>query len=188
MRLNHIARRLAMASLCVLIARSAPAELTGRQLKSPALAAELQAAMEEKKLEAIALPDPGTPGGFIAVLLIPKVQLLVVAARHPSVDYVTYQIQQKKYRDVYTLLQQPDVTAERVFFQDMGADGLHATEGSVDVMYVHGKQTVLGGDDRKGGGPKTAKALQDADERYARMLRHAIAAARAETGGTLPDE
>jgi hypothetical protein len=91
---------------------------------------------------------------------------------------VTYQIQQKKYRDVYSVLQQPDATAGRVFFQDIGADGLTTTPGAVDVMYVSGEQTVLDGQ-----GKDAAKKLRDADERYSRLLRHAVGAAQAYTGG-----
>ena len=143
-----------------------------QELKSPALAAELQTVMSEKKLDAIALPDPERPGAYIAVLVFPKVQLLVVAARHDSGDYLKYQIEQKKYREVYSQLQQSSVTPDRVFFQDMGADGLQA-RGAVDVMYVQGKQTIVGG------GKTNAKQMREADERYSRMLRFAIDAARA---------
>jgi hypothetical protein len=141
--------------------------------QSPALAKELQTVMVEKKLDAIAAADPETAGGFIAVLLFPDVQLLAVAAPHPSADYLQYQIAQKNYREVYSVLQQTDVTPRRLFFQDLGADGLRGAGPAVDVMYDRGKQTLL-----DGRGRDASKALRAADERYARILRIAIAAAR----------
>ena len=180
MTLERSARTVLIVLACVVGGRAALAQPSAQELKSPALTAELQRVMGEKKLDAIALPDPESAGGFIAVLVIPKVQLLAVSARHPSTEYVAYQIQQKKYRDVYSVLQQPDATPGRVFFQDIGADGLNATPGSVDVMYVSGKQTMLDGE-----GKDAARKLREADEHYSRLLRHALAAAQAYTGGGL---
>ena len=175
MTANHsAARALALTLGCLIVWPAVNARSDGGELKSPALTKELQQVMAEKKLEAIALADPEKPGEFIAVLVFPNVQLLAVAARHPSGDYLTYQIQQKNYREVYGVLQQADKTPDRLFFQDIGADGFSSGAGNVDVMYDRGVQTLL---DEKG--KDAAKKLQAADERYSRILRLALEAARA---------
>ena len=169
------ARALLVTLACLVVWPATTVRSNATNMKSPALAKELQQVMAEKTLDAIAVADPEKPGAFIAVLVFPKVQLLAVAAPHASADYLAYQIQQKKYREVYNVLQQPEATPARVFFQDIGADGLGGA-GGVDIMYDRGVQTVLDGK-----GKDAAKKLQAADERYSRMLRLAIDAARAHT-------
>lgn len=40
--------------------------------------------MSSRQIETFAAPDPEVLGGFVAALLVPKVQLLVFAAQYPS--------------------------------------------------------------------------------------------------------
>ena len=152
------------------------------ETKSAALAQELSSVMRAAGLDAIALQDPAEPGRFIAAMLIPGVQLLTVTARHSSPDYVTWQIGQKQYREVYGLLQQGGLTDSRLFFQDLGVDGLPSSgQDSVDVMYERGAQTIFNGDAKNGGGSKRddEKKLRQADAQYSRLLQLAIEAIRA---------
>lgn len=158
-----------------------PAAASAQDLKSPALAKEFASAMANAKLEAIAFEDPQEPDRFVAAMLYPGVQLLMVAARHTSPDYLTWQIQQKQYKDVYGLLQQGGLTDTRVFFQDLGADGLPtSSESRVDVMYEKGVQTLFDGGSGNGDSKREyPEKLRKADQQYSRLLQLAIDAARA---------
>jgi hypothetical protein len=155
------------------------------EMKSAALAKELSSVMTAAGLDATALEDPEEPGRFIAAMLIPDVQLLIVTARHSSPDYVIWQIQQKQYREVYALLQQSDLTDSRLFFQDLGVDGLPGPgQDSVDVMYQRGAQAVFDGGGKNGGRSKGyEKKLRDADAQYSRLLQLAIHATRTRAPG-----
>jgi hypothetical protein len=147
-----------------------------QEMKSPALAKELASLMTDAKLEAIALQHPEAPDQFVAAMLFPEVQLLMVTARHPSPDYLKWQIEQKQYKEVYGLLQQSGLKESRLFFQDLAADGLPAPgRDSVDVMYERGVQTLFDGDGKNGGSKEAYRQmLRDADEQYSRLLQLAI--------------
>ena len=174
-------RRLAaVALLCGATAAPNAASAT-MQLQSPALAAELQAVLAQKQLEAIAVQDPAAPDRVIAVLAFPGVQLLVVSARPRSVEYAKWQIGQQQYRQVYESLQQTGLAEHRLFFQDLGADGLPATtDDGVDVMYEGGSQTLFDNAVKRKGrdAEEFRKRLLEADAQYSRILRLAIAAAK----------
>ncbi len=168
------------AVICGLLYSGSLSAAAPEEMKSAALAKELSSVMKAAGADAIALEDPEEPGRFIAAMLIPDVQLLMVTARHSSPDYVTWQIGQKQYREVYALLQQSDVTDSRVFFQDLGVDGLpRPGQDSVDVMYERGAQTVFNGGQNGGSKGGYEKKLRDADAQYSRLLRLAIQAIRA---------
>ena len=165
---------------CAAAAQAQPSD-ANRTLQSPALAAELQTVLAEKGIDAIATTDPDAPDRFIAILAFPKVQLLAVAARPSSADYIKWQIGQKQYRQAYEQLQQSGLAEHRLFFQDMGADGLPAIgDDGVDVMYERGTQIVLDGAKKRGQEAAAYRdKLQAADAEYSRMLRLALTAARA---------
>ena len=159
-----------------------PAAARAEEMRSPRLAKELSSAMTTAKLDAIALQDPEAPDRFIAAMLIPDVQLLMVTATHSSPDYVKWQIGQKQYKDVYALLQQSGSAETRLFFHDLGADGLPAPgSDAVDVMYERGEQTLFDGTGKNGGGSRERyqETLREADVRYSRLLRLAVDAVRA---------
>jgi len=76
---------------------------------------------------------------------------------------------------VYMLLQQSDMPATRVYFQDLGVDGLPPRgSDSVDLMFEANTQTMFGGKN----GESDAKKLRDADEHYSRLLQLTIDAVR----------
>lgn len=158
-----------------------PLTLFAQEMRSAPLAKELTALMTAAKLDAMALQDPDAPDRFVAVMLFPEVQLLMVSAAHPSADYVKWQIEQKQYPDAYASLQQSGLTNTRLFFQDLGADGLSRPgTDNVDVMYERGVQTLLNGNPENGGGSKGGyeKKLREADAQYSRLLQLAIDALR----------
>jgi len=115
-------------------------------------------------------------------------QMLVVSARHPSVDGLTQRIAARQYRDVYLDLQGTPTPQHKFFVQDSGADGISNARpegGGVDVLYEDGvTQTLFNGR------PKAQKLtpeqynarLAAADARYAHLLTLLTAAARQDPG------
>ena len=137
-------------------------------------ASEFVMLMKSRGLEAYAVQDPNTPGGFVAAMLVPDVQLLVVAAKSTSPDYLQTQIAQQQYQEVYSTLSSTAVPGTELFFQDMGCDGL-ARDGdeNVDIVYKRGTvQTIFDGDWKKHNMSKTAyeEKYQNADTSYGALL------------------
>jgi hypothetical protein len=136
--------------------------------------------MSTHQQTAMAVKDPET-GEFVAALFFPEVQLLVVSARPSASAYLDEQIAAKKFQEVYVALQDSSLRSSRVFFQDLGADGLHADGGdSVDVFYDHGQQILFDGQPRKH--KLSEEVYRDkfgaADARYARIVDLLLAQAR----------
>jgi hypothetical protein len=153
--------------------------LSAQEFRSGPLASELTQLMKSRKLGAIAAKDPDTPDRFVAALAFPDVQLLVVAARYSVPQVLDEQLGKRRYDDVYAALQQSSFPESKVFFQDLKADGLHATaDAGVDVMYdqvVH--QTMFDGNPAKQNltGAAYAEKLRAADALYSRLLTLLIA-------------
>jgi hypothetical protein len=141
--------------------------------QSTPLARELVALASARGLQAVAAPDPDAPDRFVAALVFPDVQLLVVAARHPSPVLVQSQLARREFREVYTELQEAPIKETKLFFQDLGADGIGAAGDNVDVMYERGvDQTLFDGNWKKA---RLSKSQYDervtaADARYSRLL------------------
>lgn len=131
----------------------------------------LTAVMSTHQQTAIAAKDPDT-GEFVAALFFSGVQLLVVSARSPAAALLDEQIAAKKFQDVYVALQDPSVRSSRLFFQDLGADGLHADGKTVDVLYEQGQQFLFDGQPQKHRLSEQAyrEKFGTADARYARMV------------------
>jgi hypothetical protein len=143
--------------------------------------------MKSRNLDAFAAPDPETPDRFVAAMLVPGVQLLVVAAKSTSPDYMKSQLAQQQYRDVYAALHASAVPETKVFFQDMGSDGL-SLDGSTstDIMYERGTaQTIFDGDWKRQKVSKSAydEKLRKADAEYSRLLGVLSESLRVSPGG-----
>ena len=144
-----------------------------RQQNSEALAARLASAMTERHLDAIAAQDPEAPDRFVAALLIPNAQLLVVSAQYPATAELQALLTQQNYRDVYTALHQPAAQQSRFFIMDAGGDGLRTGGDGVDVLYEKGTiQTLFDGRWKQQGLSEAAysKRAQDAEARYSQLL------------------
>jgi hypothetical protein len=110
--------------------------LHAEESRSAPLAKELAALMTQQKLDAFAAKNPNEPNMFVAALLFPGVQLLVVAGQPIAPAATQVQLDQKQYADIYTTLQQAVVPESKIFFQDLKADGLHAkSPDAVDILY-----------------------------------------------------
>ena len=155
----------------------------GQESTSATAAKELVGAMTERKLSSIALQDPEATDRFIAAMVFPGVQILLVAGQVLSPDYLKYQLSQKQFADVYTGLQANAVVETKVFFHDLGADGLHPGGETVNIMYERGtKQTIFDRNWKKRGLSESAyqKTFRDADARYTRLLTLALEAEQAQ--------
>jgi len=141
--------------------------------QSPKAAEGLVGLMKSRQLGTVAATDPQNPGRVIAAMLIPDVQLLVVGAKSSASPYLESQIAQGQFAEVYAVLNSTAVPETKIFFEDMGCDGLTNDDEGIDVMYERGTvQTIFDGDWKR---QKLSKEdyenkLHKADAEYARML------------------
>ena len=169
--MTTLARRSQLFVIIVfLLVATSPAGAQERQ--SSALVGNLASLMTERQLEAMAAQDPESPDRFVAALLMPNVQLLIVSAQYPAPAELQAQLDRQKYRDVYTALHQPSAQPTRFFLMDIGCDGLGAGDASVDVLYEKGTQTLFDGRWKQQGLSEAdyTKRVQDAETRYSRLL------------------
>jgi len=155
--------------------------------QSAAPAVKLGELLAAKNLTAVAARDSSEPGRFVAALLVPHVQLLVVSARYSQPDLLDGRLVRKEYRDAYEDIFSASIKETKVFFEDANADGLCNDRTAPDVMYEGGvKQTIFDGDWHKHG--LSEKAYTDlytkADARYAQMLSDLIAVLDPSAAGT----
>ncbi len=159
----------------------AAAPAAAQESRSSAPARELAALLASRHASAIAAKDPDAPDRYVAALCFPDVQLLVVAAPYPSPAVLDDAIARKDYQTVYGALQSPTIKDGKVFFQDMGADGLRGKgEGAVDVLYERVTEQTLFGDasGRRKTGTSYVEKLTAADALYSRLLTVLLAQAR----------
>ena len=138
-------------------------------------------ALNQAGSESIASMDPTEPGAFVAALHIKGGQLLVVRARHPSVDALSARLAARQFRDVYMDLQATPTPQGKVFVMDSGADGLPSDSeqpAKVDVVYEDGTRQIMfnGARAQKLSADAYRQQLQDADAKYTRLLNVLIAA------------
>lgn len=166
------ARWSATVALCVGVLYHATVSAQGPP--SATLAPQLTALMASHKLGAVAAVEPNSPDRFVAAMVFPGVQLLVVSARHPAPAALQEQMAKKAYSEVYASLQQSAIQDSKLFIQDLDADGLRAKPGAgVDVMIEHVvKQTMFDGHPSKQKLSEAAYAemFNAADSTYSRLL------------------
>jgi hypothetical protein len=145
---------------------------------STSLARELASAMTARHLDAFAAKVPGTTDEYVAALLYPSVQLLVIGARHPTPAALDPLLAERKFHDLYEALHGTPLRDSILFVQDMGADGLRVDEKqSPDVVYqqvVH--QTVLTGDVTA---PQYRREIESIDPAYSKLLQALLDAVQA---------
>lgn len=168
----------AVVIVVALLAPSVPAAAGGG---SGPVAGELTTLLTDRHLDSMAAQDPEAPTRFVAALLIPNSQLLVVSAEYPAPAELQAQLTQKNYRDIYAALQQPVSLSTRVFFIDAGCDGLRSGGDTVDVMYEKGKQMMFDGHWKQQGLSEEdyRKKVGTADEQYTRLLTVLVSAVKA---------
>lgn len=161
------------APVVVAIVCLAAAPAGAQEQQSPALVGNLASLMTARQLDAVAAQDPDSPDRFVAALLMPDVQLLIVSAQYPTPAELQSQLAQQKYRDVYAALHQPSAQPTRFFLMDSGCDGLKGGGDGVDVLYEKGTtQTLFDGKWKQQGLSEAvySKRAQEAETRYSRLL------------------
>ena len=152
---------------------------------SPVTTKELVATMTTQQLTAFAVQDPAAPTRFVAALLFPGTQLLMVGAVSTSPDYMKAQIAQKQYAEAYSALNASAAPETKLLFQDMGCDGLSRDEEHVDVMYDEsGRQVLFDGRGKISGLSKTEYAVTfaTAETQYTTMVTVLLKGLRAASG------
>lgn len=148
--------------------------------RSAALAKELAALLQEKKLDSIATRAPDAADRFVAALFFPG-QLLVVSARYQSPPLLNERIARHEYRDVYVDLNAASMPESRVLFSDLGADGFRPTRVANEPFDTHdadGKAIRFDGNWRedKMSEQEYMKAFAQADESYTAALELLVSA------------
>jgi hypothetical protein len=140
---------------------------------SSELAKQLTAMVVAQHRDAVAAPDPDAADRFVAALVFPNAQLLVISATYAAPVLLMQQIAAKDYKDVYLALQQSGRKDGSLFFQDMGADGLHPESATVDVLYENNGDPFLFDRAHRPRGLSDAayqQKLTSADAQYSRLL------------------
>ncbi|MBS1817613.1 MAG: hypothetical protein JSU08_06775 [Acidobacteria bacterium] len=152
------------------------------QPASAALARELTTTLAARHLDAFAARDPQAADGFVAALLYPNVQLLVVSGRYPAPDALAAQLQAGRFQEAYAALQGNAVPDSKLFVQDMQADGLRGdADQTPDIVYEKVvTQTILNGNPKSGDYRKTLKSK---DEAYSRALQVLLEALKSQPAG-----
>jgi len=171
-----VAAILACAAVGLLAqAPAAPASASATKAK------ELVTLLAEKKVEGVTAKDPEQASRFVAALLVPKVQLLVVSAVYSRPMDMEYRLYNKDFMNAYLDLKSSALASERVFVDDALGDGLVALPGknlAHDSITTGADTIVFNGDfadprrknQKKISQDDYMKAFGDADQRYARLL------------------
>ena len=178
-RRRPLALLLAVAALAgVLVRAQAPSTASESGVKAKELAALLQA----KKLEAFAARDAMQPGRYVAAIVVPGVQLLVVSATYSRTNDIEYSLYNKKFQDAYLDLKSGALATERFFVDDAMCDGLVAVPGKNplhDSVHMDGAKMIFDGDFIDPKKSKNSKKVPEdvyrknfatADMRYAKAL------------------
>lgn len=169
----------------------------GGATESGAKAKELAALMQAKKLESFAAKDAMQPGRYVAVIVVPGVQLLVVSASYSRTNDIEYSLYNKKFQDAYLDLKSGALSADRFFVDDAMCDGLVAVPGRNplhDTVHMDGAKFVFDGDFVDPKKKNTKKIPEDqyrktfalADMRYAKALDLLIAELKRLPSDTAP--
>ena len=158
-----------------------PARAAAQGPMSEPLAMELSELMSSAQLDAVAGPDPSEENRFVAALAFPG-QLLVVSARYEVPVYIEERIVAGQFRDIYLDLNSRSIAGTKVLVTDSGANGLHATGDTVDMVDDGSGIFRLDGEwrDKDMSRSEYEEAVAEVDAQYARMLSVLIEAAREE--------
>jgi hypothetical protein len=170
------ARAVGLLLLCL------PGLASAQVSKSATVAKDLTAALDAKKLDAIAAKLPSDPDRYAAALYFPGLQLLVISGTYAAPVLLDPRIAQKQYRDVYLELSGTIPKESKIFVLDMGAPGLtqKKTDGFFDTWTQGGKQIVFDGnwEAQKISESDYNKMFAAADEEYAKILDALLAEAK----------
>ncbi len=158
---------------------------TGASQAVPAVSAgkakELAGLLAEKKLESYAARVGEGTSRYVAVLVVPNVQLLLVSAKYTRDTDIEYALYHKQYQNAYQDLRSGVFASERFLVDDAQLDGLVAAPGKNpqhDAITMDKDRFVFDGQHGDGKGRNSRKPLTevymktfaDADARYGQLL------------------
>jgi hypothetical protein len=158
-----------------------------QESKSAPLAKQLAQLLDASKLETIAAADPSRQG-FVAAFYIPGTQLLVVSGKFQTPEMGIYRLEKKEYRELYMDLMGGAVPGSRLVASDVKCDGLSFKpqrdapadtweNGSTTHAFEGAKKAKLSDE-------VYARAYEEADTQYARILEILLAQAKPKGGGS----
>lgn len=179
-------RRLVLSSVGVLVlaAMVGNAAAQARDGQSAALAKELARLMDAKKLTTIAAKHGSDPDAFVAAMYFSGSQLLVVGADYEPAVLLNEKLFRKEYQEIYIDLNSAAKAGSRIFFEDLGADGLKPDrqEGrGFDSADIGSKRTTFDDQWRREqriSEEQWAKVYADADKLYCQLLESLIKEAK----------
>ena len=174
------------AAVATMIAMTAAVGAQAPASVSTDKARELASLMAAKKLESFAARDGEDTQRYVAVLVIPNLQLLLVSCTYTQKNDIEYSLYTKNYHTAYQDLRSGVYGSERFFVDDAEVNGLVAVPGKNPqhdaIMIEKDRHTFDGlygdGKGRNAKKPLTEvymKTFSDADVRYARLLDVLIA-------------
>jgi hypothetical protein len=175
----------------LLVATLAQAGFASAQPAPPGTSApvrELAALLADKASGAgprfIAAEDPADATRFVAAMLLPDLQLLLVSAGYTAPVLLRERVLTKKYQDAYQDLQAASVPEGKVVIEDLLANGLAvkpAKGQTPDAATIAGRTVTFDGLWRKAKLSEAdyASAFAAAEQQYARLLGLLIAQAKA---------
>lgn len=178
------ARRTTLAVLAALVLTLVAGPVFAQEGTSAALAKELAQVMDGKKLMTIAAKDGADAEGFVAAMYFAGSQLLVVGAKYEPAVLLNEKLGRKEYQEIYIDLNSAAKAGSRIFFEDLGADGLKPDREigkGFDSSEIAGKRTTFDDQwrkDQKISEEQWAKTYGEADKIYARLLQLLIREAK----------
>lgn len=175
----------AAAALALVAAVTLSPRAQVQEAASVAKAKEFASLLQGKKLEAFAIKDkrdPAKTDRYIAALLVPNAQLLVVAASYTRFMDLEYRLHKKDYMAAYVDLNTSTFSQDKFFVEDAMADGLVVMprrNTAPDGVKMGTKEVSFSGEfanpRRKNQEGKLSeeeyrKAFADADQRYTALL------------------
>lgn len=132
----------------------------------------------------IAAEDPTDSSRFVAAMLLPDLQLLLVSAKYSAPVLLRERVLTRKYQDAYQDLQAASSPEGKVVIEDLLANGLASKPAkgqAPDAATIDGKTVSFDGQWRKAKlkEEEYGAAFSTAEQQYVRLLGLLIAQAKA---------
>jgi hypothetical protein len=189
MGMKHLGVSIGRAAMVAVLAAGIPSTALA-QSKAPASASvvkakELAALMKSRKLDSFAVREGTSPNRFVAVMVVPDVQMLLVSAAYSRASDIEYRIYQKDYATAYRDLRTGALASDKFFVEDAFGDGLVPVplkNRPPDSVMMGGTDQVFEGpadprkrNDKRMPAEAYSKAFGEADQRYAQLLDSILA-------------
>lgn len=180
-------RRSSLVAAALLVAGLAQAGVASAQPGSTAAPVKELATLLQGKESGgarfVAAEDPKDTSRFVAAMLLPDLQLMLVSASYKAPVLLRERVLTKKYQDAYQDLQAASVAEGKLVIEDLLANGLAvkpAKNQAPDAATIKGKTITFDGQWRKAkvSEAEYTSAFTTAEQEYTRLLGLLIAQAK----------